>query len=378
MSAITTRIYAELRGDRTIWAILVLLSVFGMLAVYSATGAAAYRLYGGNTEHYMFKQLVFIGLGWFVAYMAHLLHYQRYSRWAPLLLLIVVPLLIYTMFFGVELNDARRWVDIPFTGMTFQPSELAKLALIIYVARSISSKQEYIKDLKEAFVPIIVPVVIICGLIAPSDLSTAVVLFTTCMLMMVIGRVDLKYVFLLIFVGLILFAFLVTMEQFFPVFFRIEPWAVRIGYLLNWRESYQVEQGKRAMANGGWFGLGPGNSIQRNYLPLAFADSIYAIIVEEYGLVGGLVIISLYMLLLFRVVRLVTKSPKAFGAMVALGLAIILVLQAYLNIAVSLGVVPVTGLVMPLISMGGTSVVFTCFSFGIILSVSKYIETVAE
>ncbi|MCO6481082.1 MAG: FtsW/RodA/SpoVE family cell cycle protein [Phaeodactylibacter sp.] len=373
-----TRIYAELRGDRTIWAIMAVLSVFSVLAVYSSTGTLAYREMGGNTEAPLLKHFMIVAGGLFLAYLAHLMHYLKYSKAAPYLLALAVPLLLYTIFLGADINDARRWIEVPFVGITFQTSDFAKLALILFVARAISSKQDYIKDFNSAFIPIILPVLLICGLIAPADLSTAILLFFTCVAMMFVGRVAMQYIVLLLLLGIVVFAMLILLGEFFPEVVRSETWINRVRDFVDKPDGgYQVQQAKIAMANGEWLGLGPGNSIQRNYLPSPYSDFIYAIIIEEYGIFTGAMLVLLYVLLFFRATRLVTKSPKAFGAMLAIGLSISLVLQAFINIAVSVHLVPVTGVTLPMISMGGTSILFTCISFGIILSVSKYIESVS-
>ena len=379
MSTIAARIYAELQGDKAIWAVLALLTVFSVLAVYSSTGTLAYRVKGGDTEAYLFKHGMIIVGGLLLAYLSHLLHYKKYANAAPYLLALSIPLLMYTIGFGPEINEAKRWIQIPFVGITFQSSAFASIALVIYVARAISSKQDYIKDFQSAFIPIIVPILIVCGLIAPADLSTAAVLFFTCIFMMFIGRVALQYIFLLLFLGIALFSMLIALGEFFPETIRVKTWISRVIEFTSDPDGvYQVRQAKIAIANGEFFGLGPGNSIQRNFLPSPYSDFIYAIICEEYGVIGGIVVIGLYLLLMFRVTRLVTKSPKAFGAMLAIGLAVSMVLQAFFNIAVSVNLIPVTGLTLPMISMGGTSILFTCISFGMILSVSKYIESVAN
>jgi cell division protein FtsW len=378
----STRIAAELRGDRVVWAILILLGLFSVLAVYSSTGTLAYRERGGNTEAYLFKHVIILLAGLVVTYFAHLLHYKRYMNWSPVLLPVAVILLMYTLVLGPEINEARRWIVVPIIGISFQTSDFAKLALIIYVARAISSKQDYIQDFKSAFVPIILPVVLICGLIAPADLSTSIILFFACLLMMFVGRVAIQYIGMLVVTGGIVFALLLLVGRSFPEYVRVDTWESRLQEFYSpvpgGEDTYQIDQAKIALANGGWFGAGPGNSTQRNYLPYAHADFIYAVICEEYGVVGGAVIIGLYLLLFFRVTRLITKSPKAFGAMVAMGLSLIIVIQAFFHIAINVNVLPVTGLTLPLISMGGTSLLFTCIAFGIILSVSKYIESVAE
>jgi cell division protein FtsW len=379
VSTFTARIYAELRGDKAIWAILILLAIFSILAVYSSTGTLAYKERGGNTEAFLVKHGIIMLGGLFLTYIAHMLHYSKFSRIAPVLLLVSVPLLMYTITFGADINDARRWIALPFVGITIQTSDFAKMALIIYVARAISAKQDYIKDFNSAFLPIIVPVLIICGLIAPADLSTAVLLFATCIIMMFIGRVALKYIGVLLLWGVVVFAFLIVLGNFYPDKVRVDTWTNRVEEFMTSPDGgYQVQQAKIAIANGGVVGNGPGNSTQRNFLPSPYSDFIYAIICEEYGLIGGVVVIFLYLLLFFRVVRMVTKSPKAFGAMIAIGLSLSMVLQAFANIAVSVHLVPVTGVTLPMISMGGTSMLFTSLAFGIILSVSKYVESVAD
>ncbi|MEM1324052.1 MAG: FtsW/RodA/SpoVE family cell cycle protein [Bacteroidota bacterium] len=374
--SIGNRIYAELRGDRTIWMIVAILAMLSILSVYSSTGSIAFKERGGNTEFYLFKHFIFICGGLLLTYICYVLHYTQYSKLAPLLLLCSIPLLVYTIAFGVEVNQARRWISVPFVGLTFQTSDFAKIALIIYVARAISAKQEYIKDFNSAFLPIIVPILIIVSLIAPADLSTAMLLFLTCLIMMFIGRVDVKYIVLLLFLGIVVFACLIIIGRFWPEVVRVETWITRMNdFFHNMEGGFQIQQAKIAIAEGEWFGVGPGNSLQRNYLPAPYSDFIYAIICEEYGLLGGFLIIGLYVMLFFRCVRIVTRSPKAFGSILVLGLGLYLVVQALANIAVSVHLVPVTGLTLPMVSMGGTSTIFSCIAFGMILSVSRYIET---
>jgi cell division protein FtsW len=375
-NTLTNKLVNALYGDRVIWTVMVILGLFSLLAVYSATGTLAYKETGGNTESFLIKHGLILGLGILITYIVHLLHYMTFSKSAPLLLLISIPLLIYTILFGAEYNDARRWISLPWVGVTFQSSDFAKLALIIYVAKAISAKQDIIKDFNSAFIPIILPIIIVCGLIAPADLSSALLLFFTSFLMMFVGRVSTKYLILLLMLGVVMFSFLIILGQFFPEAIRLETWVSRMNdFITNPEGGYQVRQSKIAIASGEWIGMGPGNSIQRNYLPAPYSDFIYAIICEEYGLVGGFSVIILYLILFIRVTRLVTKSPKAFGAMLAFGLAMSMIVQAFANIAVSVHLVPVTGVTLPLISMGGTSVLFTSISFGIILSVSKFIES---
>ncbi|MCB0640066.1 MAG: FtsW/RodA/SpoVE family cell cycle protein [Phaeodactylibacter sp.] len=371
------RLSAELRGDRVIWMVVALLAMFSILSVYSATGSMAFKVSGGNTEAYLMKHGLILGLGLLFTYVCYVMHYMRYKQAAPWLMVIAIPMLIYTLALGQDINEARRWIEVPFIGITFQTSDFAKLALIIFVAREITRHKDYIDDYKRAFLPIIVPIVIICALIAPADLSTAMLLFTTSMLMMFIGRVGLQYIGLLIILGLVVFSLLIFLSEAFPDVIRVDTWSQRLDDFVNKPEGGdQLQHAKMAIARGEFFGVGPGNSQMRNFLHSSYSDFIYAIICEEYGMVGALVILSLYVLLFFRTTALVTKSPKAFGALVAMGLSLNLVMQALANMAVSVHLVPVTGLTLPLISMGGTSLLFTCIAFGIILSVSKYIEQV--
>lgn len=373
------KIAAELRGDRTIWMIIAVMSIISILAVYSATGSLAWQARGGNTTSYLMRHSIMLAFGLFLVYLCHRVHYRRYQQVAPFLLMVSVPLLALTLLFGQNINDASRWIEIPILSFSFQPSDFAKLALVVYIAKMLTKKQEYITNFKDAFMPIIVPVLIVCGLIAPANLSTALVLFCTCIALMFVGRVSTKYIFLLGLLGVVVFAGLIVLGQYEPDLVRVDTWVSRVqDYLHNPDGGYQVQQAKIAIARGGIFGAGPGNSIARNFLPYSHADFIYAIICEEYGLIGGVVVLGLYVMLFFRTVKLVTISPKAFGAFLAIGLSLMLTIQALANIAVSVHLVPATGLTLPFISMGGTSLVFTSIAFGMILSVSKYIEKLNE
>lgn len=370
------RVTAELKGDRVIWAIIAILTMVSILTIYSSSSFLAFRNKGGNTEYYLLKQVLILGVGLLIIYVFHLLHYKRFNIWAPYMLVVTLPLLALTLAIGTEVNDAQRWLEVPGLGLTFQTSDLAKISLITYVARSITAKQDYISDFQSAFLPIIMPVIITCLLIAPSNLSTALVIFATCMVMMFVGRVAMKYIFLLLFCGMVAFSGLIVVGQAFPEKVRVHTWTSRLkNFVTDEDDADQTKQAKMAIANGGLVGAGPGNSVQKNFLPNAFSDYLYAVIIEEYGIVGGLVIMGLYLLLFLRVVRLVTKSPKTFPAMLVMGLTLMLVVQALANMAVSVHLVPVTGLPLPLLSMGGTSLLFSCVSFGMILSVSKFIET---
>lgn len=382
------------RGDKVIWATVILLALISMLVVYSSTGLLAYRYNKGNTEIYLFKQIVFITLGIMIIYFAHRVNYTIYSRVAKILFLIAIPLLVYTLFFGVRLNEGSRWIRLPIINLTFQTSDLARLALFMYLGRLLSKKQHVIKDFKKGFLPIIIPVAIICVLIAPANLSTALLIGATSLLLMFIGRVSLKHigatvgiaaipVLLLVFLSMIYYDKAENKMKDLPAILeagRMPTWIKRVQNFVydnkegDKEENYQINQSKIAIAKGGLVGLGPGNSEQRNFLPHPYSDFIYAIIIEEYGLIGGAVIIFIYLLFLFRSIQLFRKCPYAFGAFLALGLSFTLVIQALINMAVNVNLFPVTGVTLPLISMGGSSFLFTCLAIGIILSVARNVE----
>ncbi len=381
------------KGDRVIWAIVVLLTLASLLLVYSSTGSLAYRM-SKSTESYLFKQFAFIILGIIVIYWAHRINYTIYSKVAKVLFIISIPLLLYTLFFGVQLNAGSRWIKLPVINMTFQTSDLAKLALFMYMSRLLSRKQLVIKDFKNGFLPIIIPVAIICVLIAPANLSTAILIGGTSILLMFIGRVSTKHILATIGIALIPVVFLLTIavttydkdageSKKLPAILsagRIPTWVSRIQtFVYSKKEDdneklYQINQAKIAIANGGWMGRGPGNSQARNFLPHSYSDFIYAIIIEEYGLVGGAAVIFIYLLFLLRCIRIYRKCPYAFGAFLALALSFMLVIQAMANMAVNVNLFPNTGVTLPLISMGGSSFLFTCLSIGIILSVARNVE----
>jgi cell division protein FtsW len=376
-------ILGNLRGDRVIWVIVILLSIFSLLTVYSSTGTLAYKYQSGNTEYYMMKHLIILLFGFLIMYLTHLVKFTYFSRIFQIALYIAVPLLILTLFVGLDLNEAKRLLPLPFN-LTFQTSDLAKLTLILYLARLLSKKQDHIKDFKSAFLPLMIPVLIVCILILPANFSTAAMLFVTSLVLMFIGRVNLKYIFSLIGIGIVSFVFLLLIANAYPeVLPRADTWKTRIVSFMDKEnidpdKNYQVEQAKIAIAEGGLIGKFPGNSTQRNFLPHPYSDFIFAIFLEEYGLAGGSFLVLLYMILFYRVVRIVTKIPRNFGAFMAVGLGFSLVFQAMINMAVAVNLIPVTGQPLPLISMGGTSIWFTSISLGVILSVSREIDTTPE
>lgn len=378
------------KGDKVIWTAVILLTLVSMLVVYSSTGTLAYRL-SKSAESYLFKQFAFTAVGLLIIYFAHRINYTIYSRVALVLYVISIPLLIYTLFFGAEINEGTRWIKLPIINLTFQTSDLAKLALFMYLSRQLSRSQDDIKDFKKGFLPLIVPVGITCMLIAPANLSTALLIGATSLMLMFIGRVSTKHIALVIGVALIPLIILVSIAAAYydkeegqtkelPAVLqvgRIPTWIKRIqdfAYADKHESAYQVQQMKIAIAKGGWLGLGPGNSEQRNFVPHPYSDSIYSIIIEEYGLIGGIAIVFIYLLLLFRSIIIFKKCPFAFGAFLALALSFTLVIQALVNMAVNVNLFPVTGVPLPLVSMGGSSFLFTCMAIGILLSVARNAE----
>lgn len=384
------------RGDKYIWGIVILLSLISILVVYSATGSLAYKMSKGNTSFYLFKQVSFSLVGFILIYFLHRVNYTFFSKVATILFWISIPLLIYTLAFGAKINDGSRWIRLPIINMTFQTSDLAKLSLFMYMSKLLSKKQELIKDFKKGFLPVLWPVLIICGLIMPANLSNALLTGATALLLMFIGRVSIKHIFLVILIAMIPVSIIVSiavitydgkrteevkghenMEKM-KSFGRVGTWVRRVQdfiYAKDAETPYQVQQAKIAISNGGiLMGLGPGNSRQRNFLPQAYNDFIYSVIIEEYGLLGGAFIIFIYLIFLFRCIRIFRKCPYAFGAFLALGLSFTLVIQAVANMAVNVNLVPVTGVTLPLVSMGGSSFLFTCSAIGLILSVARNVE----
>jgi cell division protein FtsW len=343
--------------------------------------ALAYRYKNGDTGSYLIKHIFIMGSGIFLMYLIHKVKYSYFSRISQIAIFVAAPLLLYTLLKGVSAGDASRWLAIPGTSLTFQTSDFAKLALITYVARMLSIKQDVIKDFKQAFLPILLPVVIICALIFPANFSTAALLFLNCLVLMFIGRMNAKHLWLLIGSGMVFIALLLTLIWNFPNAIPRGPtWRARIENFISGdsESNFQAEQAKIAIATGGVMGKGPGNSMQRNFLPQASSDFIYAIVIEEWGLITAVIIVFLYVILLFRGVRIANKSEKTFGSLLAIGLTFSLVFQAMINMAVAVNLFPVTGQPLPLISMGGTSIWFTSIAIGIILSVSREADTNEE
>ena len=369
-----------IKGDRIIWMVIVALSLFSGLVVYSATGNLAYKHQDGNSVYYLFRHAGFLLAGLGVIVFVHNMSYKLFARFSVLLLYLAILLLLITLVTGVSLNQASRWLTVPVVGIRFQPSELAKLALMIYIAKVLAQFQTDGESAGKGFKPIIVHVMIVCGLIFTEDFSTAALIGGTSLVVMFIGRMPMKYIFGTIFTCVLGLAMVIWLSSYVPIFHRAETWKTRIENFWNEDEVVeqdkgyfsQAESSKMAIATGGVMGKGPGNSQQRYFLPHPYSDFVYAIIVEEFGVWGALIIILAYLILLFRVGVIVRASSRTFPALLVVGLTLMLVFQAFMNMGVAVGIFPVTGQPLPLVSMGGTSILFTCAAFGAILSVSRH------
>jgi cell division protein FtsW len=352
--------------------VVIILLVISLLSVYSSTGSLAYQHRSGNTFFYLFRQLKFILLGVLIIFFVHLVPYRIFSRVSIFALYLAVPLLIVTLIAGSNINEATRWLQIPGTGLTIQPSDFAKIALVMFVAKVLSVNQNNIRDFRGVFAKISLAVLVTCALILPANFSTAAIVFVTAFSLMFVGRIPVKYLALMIFTGVFALSVFVGGSLLFNREGRIATWKNRIeNYMDGEGDNYQADQAKVAIVQGGLFGKGPGNSTQRNLLPHPYSDFIYAIIIEEYGsLVGGILVIALYLWLFFRTGMIIRRSKSTYGAFLAFGLSMGLVLQAFVNMAVAVGLVPVTGQTLPLVSMGGSSIFFTSMATGMILSVS--------
>ena len=358
----------NLQGDRVIWAVVFALSLISILVVYSSIGTLAYKK-TQSPEWLLIKHTATVFAGLAAMWFAHKVDYRYYSKLSKFALWISIPLLIYTFTNGTSINDAARWISVPIFG-SFQPSDFASLALIVNLASMLAKRQQNIDDIRESLIPILFWCGMICGLIALTNMSTAVLLLITCLLIMFIGRVPTKYLAMLMFVGLLFGALAYQFgDRAGTVKSRVKDF---VGVIQGKKEpSFQGKHAMIAVATGGVTGKGPGNSDQRNILPHPYSDFIYAIVIEEYGLIGGVVVLVLYLILLHRGMKAAYNSERAFGGLLSAGLCFDLVCQAMVNMGVVVGLGPITGQPLPLVSMGGTSMVFTGLALGIVLSVSR-------
>lgn len=367
-----------IQGDKVIWVLAIMLSVVSLLAIYSSTGSLAWLQRNGNTEYYLVKQLITVFLGLLFMLLVHRSKYQYFSFSGWILFYLSIPLLIATLLWGPVINGARRYLlfHLPVIGeITFQTSDLAKLALIMYLARFLAKKQNVIEN-GRSFLYSIIPVLIMCGLIFPMNLSTAALMFVGSLGLLFIGRVRIKHLLLLsgsAIAGVLLLMAVAAIEpELLP---RVDTWNKRIvSFFDDKEEEFQVVQSKTAIAKGGLVRLAPGQSTQRNYLPHAYSDYVYAIIIEEYGLLGGAIILLMFIIILFRSIKIARLCPTKFGSYLVIGISFMMVFQALVNMGVAVDLLPVTGQTLPFISMGGTSYWFSCIGIGMILSVSRSIE----
>ena len=358
-----------IKGDRVIWTVVILLSLYSLIMAYSASSNLAFRIAGGNVAPYLMKHLVILLIGIVLIIYLQFFNFKYFSRLSQIGIFVAIVLLFVTLLFGVNKGNASRWI------MGFQPSDLAKLILVIYVARMLVYKQVVISDFKQGLVPILWPIAVICVLILPADFSTAALLFIVCFVMLFVGGAKLKHLGAIVGSAVAGFLFLILLNLAFPGFLpRVDTWQKRIlSYESGSRqENYQAEMAKRAVANGFLIGKGPGKGHVKNDLYSAQSDFIYASSIEEFGsLIGGLGLVVLYLILFFRSIRIMNKTESRFGAYVVFGLSFMMIFQSFINMGVGVNLFPVTGQPLPLISMGGTSILFTCISLGIILNISR-------
>ena len=376
----------SLKGDKVIWAFVALLALFSFMPVFSASSNLAYMRHGsGNAFTYLVKHGAQVFIGFFIIYKVHKVPYQYFRTISRFLLPVVWILLVYTLLKGTVIDgaNASRWIQIPFIGITFQTSTLASIVLYVFVARYLSKTRDTPITFKNSVWDLWTPVFITLMLIFPANLSTAALIFAMVMMLVFIGKYPLKYIGIILGMGIIGLVFFILIVKAFPDAFpnRVDTWMNRIDNFTSDKPNedvYQIEKAKIAIASGGFEGLGPGKSVQKNFLPQSSSDFIYAIIVEEYGLIGGLSVLFLYLLLLFRFVVASLKANTLFGKLVVVGLGFPIIFQAMTNMAVAVELLPVTGQTLPLISSGGSSIWMTCIALGIILSVTKKEEEIAQ
>jgi len=378
-------LFNNIKGDRLIWAIVALLAIFSFLPVYSAASNLAYVGGIGSTFSFFVKHFMHLILGFVIMYGVHRIPYRYFRGLSMVMMPIVLVLLVVTMFQGttIEGSNASRWIQIPIVGMSFQTSTLAGVVLMVYVARYLSKIKDKEISFKESILPLWVPVFLVLILILPANFSTAAILFVLITILVFIGGYPIKYLGVIMGMGIVALALFVLVAKAFPEIMpnRIDTWMSRIENFANGEDTeadYQIEKAKIAIASGGISGLGPGKSIQKNFLPQSSSDFIFAIIIEEYGLIGGLSLLLLYSWLLFRIIIVSQKSDTIFGKLLVLGVGLPIVFQALINMAVAVELFPVTGQTLPLISSGGTSIWMTCLAIGIILSVSAKREEIKE
>jgi cell division protein FtsW len=366
------------KGDRVIWALVVLFMIYSLLAVYSSSASVAYLKHHGNTTYFLQSQLIMLVFSLVIMVVVHYLPYRIYSSLAGVILLVSIGLLVLTFAIGSRVNEAVRAITIPGTGFRLQTSDIAKVALVMYLARELSRFQDDLSFMNVTKY-MMIPVAIVCALIMPENLSTALMVFGISLVILFIGRVPFKYLIAYVGVAFVAVILLALVLSLFTSKNRVEVWKTRIENFFTGKgdtdADYQSNQAKIAISTGGLFGKMPGKSTQRNMLPQSNSDFIFAIIIEEYGLIfGAIPLILAYMILLFRGITIVKKCETAFPAYLVIGLIVMITLQAMLNMMVAVGLFPVTGQTLPMVSWGRTSVLVMSFSIGAILSVSRVVN----
>ena len=369
--------FKNIQGDKTLWAVLILLAGFSFLPVYSAASNLAYDSEAGNTFIYLFKHFIHLSLGFTFMYLVLKIPYHYFKGISILMIPLVIILLLYTLLQTPpenSLSNANRWIVIPFVGFTFQPSTLAGVILMIYVSRYLSKINSEEVIFSKSILPLWIPTLLILILILPANFSTAAIIFSMVILLCFVAGFPSKYLFGILISGVLVLSIFILTIKAYPGIFpnRVDTWNNRIENFWNKEntaKNYQIEKAKIAIASGGFKGLGPGKSIQKNFLPQSSSDFIFAIIIEEYGLIGGLFLLTTYTLFLFRIIIISTKAKTIFGSLLVIGLGIPIVFQALINIGVSIELFPITGQPLPLISSGGTSIWMTCIAIGIIQAV---------
>lgn len=375
----------NIKGDKLIWAIVALLAIFSFLPVYSAASNLAYVGGSGNIFAFLVKHFMHLFLGFAIMYGVHKIPYRYFRGLSMVMMPLVFVLLIVTILQGttIEGANASRWIRIPFVNMSFQTSTLASVVLMVYIARYLSKIKDKTITFKESILPLWIPLFIVLMLILPSNFSTTAIIFVMSMMLLFLGGYPIRYLLVMGAAGLVGLTFFILIAKAFPEAMpnRVDTWMSRVENFANGEdteEDYQIEKAKIAIASGRVVGLGSGKSIQKNFLPQSSSDFIFAIIIEEYGLIGGLFLMVLYLWLLFRIVIVSQKADTIFGRLVVLGVGLPIIFQAMINMAVAVELFPVTGQTLPLISSGGTSIWMTCMAIGIILSVSAKREEIKE
>ena len=359
------------------------MAIFSFLPVYSAASNLAYTYGDGQTFSYFIKHFVHLFLGFSIIYAIHRIPYRYFKGLSMVMFPVVLILLLVTLLQGTTIDgaNASRWIRVPFVGFTFQTSTLAALVLMVFVARYLSKIFEQEISFKSSIMPLWLPVFVVLILILPANFSTTAIIFTMILVLAFLGGYPLKYLAAIVGSGLLILSFFVLIAKAFPDAMpnRVDTWGSRIANFMDDRDSeedYQIEKAKIAIATGSLYGLGPGKSVQKNFLPQSSSDFIFAIIIEEYGLLGGLFLLVLYLLLLFRIVVVAQKAETVFGKLLTIGVGLPIIFQALINMGVAVELFPVTGQTLPLISSGGTSIWVTCLGIGIILSVSAKREEI--